>query len=92
VAAWRAGAFDAVLMDMQMPGVDGLEATRTIRRLEAERGSARTPVIIVSANAMPEHVAAAYAAGADAHLAKPLSAERLFAALSAIPEPSAAAA
>jgi PAS domain S-box-containing protein len=69
--------FDLILMDMQMPVMDGLSATRAIRALEAERGEGRTRVIMLSANAMADHLAQARAAGADQHLAKPITAERL---------------
>ena len=81
VAAWMEGVFDVILMDMQMPNLDGLAATRRIRDLEARRGAGRVPILMVSANAMPEHVAAGREAGADGHLSKPLSAEALFKAL-----------
>ena len=84
VAAWRDNDFDVILMDMQMPVLDGLAATRRIRELEAGRGGLRTPILMVSANAMPEHLAAGRDAGADGHLSKPLSADRLFAALRAL--------
>jgi signal transduction histidine kinase/CheY-like chemotaxis protein len=79
--AWRANDFDAIIMDMQMPVMDGLAATRAIRETERRDGLRRTPIIFVSANAMPEHVAAAHAAGGDDHVAKPVAAERLFSAL-----------
>jgi signal transduction histidine kinase/AmiR/NasT family two-component response regulator len=78
---FRTSAFDAVLMDMQMPVMDGLSATRCIRQLEAESARTRTPVIMVTANAMPEHVQSSMAAGADRHLTKPISADRLLALL-----------
>lgn len=63
--------FDCILMDVQMPVMDGLEATRALRR--RERGSGRDPVPIVAltANAMPEQRQRCLAAGMDAHLAKP---------------------
>jgi signal transduction histidine kinase/CheY-like chemotaxis protein len=80
--AWRAEAFDAIIMDIQMPVMDGLAATRSIREAEQREGLRRTPIIFVSANAMPEHVAAARAAGGDDHVAKPVAAEKLFSALS----------
>jgi signal transduction histidine kinase/AmiR/NasT family two-component response regulator len=74
---FKAEAFDAILMDMQMPVMDGLSATHFIRQLEAESGQARTPIIMVTANAMPEHVQSSMAAGADRHLTKPIAADRL---------------
>jgi CheY-like chemotaxis protein len=64
-------------MDMQMPVIDGLTATREIRRREHERGAPRTPICMLTANALPEHVRESIAAGADRHLGKPLSAEAL---------------
>src|SRR5579872_320306 len=82
VAAFTAdGGFDLVLMDMQMPVMDGLTAIRAIRAHEAAEARPRTPILVLSANAMPEHVAAAHAAGADAHIAKPITPPRLIAAL-----------
>jgi len=81
VALWRSGRFDVILMDIQMPVMDGFAATREIRDLEAREGRTRTPIIMVSANAMPEHLAASYSAGADDHVAKPVTAATLFAAL-----------
>ena len=64
--------FDLILMDMQMPDVDGLTATRMIRAYERATGLPRTPIIMVTANASPEHVAQALEAGCEAHLAKPV--------------------
>ena len=82
VAACEAGTFDVVLMDVQMPGMDGLSATRAIRALEATRpASSRMPILMLSANAMAEHRDAARAAGADLHLAKPVTARDLLNAL-----------
>jgi signal transduction histidine kinase/ActR/RegA family two-component response regulator len=79
--AWRAESFDLILMDMQMPVLDGLEATRLLRLEEAASGRPRTPVVMLSANAMRHHVAQAHEAGSDLHLAKPVSPGSLFAAL-----------
>ncbi len=79
--AMDAASFDAVLMDMQMPVMDGLTATRSIRAREAASGAPRMLVIMLTANAMEEHVAAAQAAGADLHLAKPLHPAQLLEAL-----------
>lgn len=72
VAAFKAAEFDVVLMDLQMPVMDGLTATREIRKFEAETGRRRTPVLAVSANAMSEHIAASRAAGCDHHVPKPV--------------------
>ena len=69
--------FDVVLMDIQMPVMDGLTATQKIRLVEKQEHRTPTPVIILSANAMPEHIQAGKAAGADRHLAKPISAAEL---------------
>ena len=74
-------AFDLVLMDMQMPVMDGLTAVREIRRLEARHASRRLPIIVLTANAMPEHIAGADVAGADLHLGKPFTAQALFDAI-----------
>ncbi|MNE33777.1 Autoinducer 2 sensor kinase/phosphatase LuxQ [compost metagenome] len=82
VAAFEAQPFDVVLMDMQMPRMDGLSATRAIRALEAARPHApRTPILMLSANAMAEHRDAARDAGADLHLAKPVTGRDLLTAL-----------
>ncbi|MDO9588734.1 MAG: ATP-binding protein [Brevundimonas sp.] len=81
VAAFKAEAFDLVLMDMQMPVMDGLTATRAIRAAEQARGGARTPVVMLSANAMAQHVQDAADAGADLHLAKPITPGALMAAI-----------
>jgi len=75
--SFRADTFDLVLMDMQMPIMDGLTATQEIRLHEATMGLDRTPIVMLTANAMPEHVAAGRAAGADHHLAKPFNAAEL---------------
>ncbi|RZJ27873.1 MAG: response regulator [Brevundimonas sp.] len=78
VAAFEADEFDLVLMDMQMPVMDGLTATRAIRAAEAAApGRPRIPIIMLSANAMAEHRADGAAAGADGHIAKPITAASL---------------
>jgi len=86
VAAYREGAYDLVLMDMQMPVMDGLTATREIRLHEAAMGLGRTPIVMLTANALAEHVAAGQAAGADRHLAKPFNAGELLALVSDLGE------
>ena len=81
VDAWRRSAFDIILMDIQMPEMDGVAATRAIRAEEAATGRARTPIIAVSANAMPHHAREYLAAGMDAHVAKPIELAKLHAAI-----------
>ncbi len=77
LTACRAQAFDLVLMDMQMPIMDGLTAVREIRLHEAALGLTPTPIVMLTANALPDHIAAGQAAGADRHLAKPFDAAEL---------------
>jgi CheY-like chemotaxis protein len=69
-----------------MPVMDGLTATRAIRQREAAEGRPRALIIMLTANAMDEHVEAAHAAGADLHIAKPLRPAQLVAALAAARE------
>jgi CheY-like chemotaxis protein len=80
-AAFESGDFDVVLMDMQMPVMDGMTATRQIRSYEAAKGLAPTFMVMLTANAMREHQEASLAAGADLHLSKPIEAQRLYSAL-----------
>jgi signal transduction histidine kinase/ActR/RegA family two-component response regulator len=70
-------AFDAVLMDVQMPLLDGLEATRRVRELEAQTGE-HVPIVALTARAMQEDRALCVEAGMDAYLTKPLHAEDLY--------------
>jgi two-component system, sensor histidine kinase len=84
LAAFEAGPFDVVLMDMQMPVMDGLSATRGIRAFEARTDRVRTPLVMLSANSMAEHREEALAAGADSHLAKPITAASLLAGIDAV--------
>jgi signal transduction histidine kinase len=72
--------YDVVLMDIQMPGLDGLSATRRIRALPGE--AARTPIIALTANAMPEERSAYLEAGMNDHLSKPLDPRTLANSLS----------
>ena len=75
--------YDVVLMDIMMPGIDGLEATRRIRALDRE-DAATTPIIAVSANAFADDRRLSREAGMDAHLSKPVSSQELVEALAHI--------
>ncbi len=66
----EAQAFDLILMDLQMPGMDGFAAARAIRA--SQRANAATPIIALSANVLAEHVQASASAGMNDHLAKPI--------------------
>lgn len=79
VDATFASSFDIILMDMQMPVMDGLKAVQMIRGSSSPCRD--IPIVMMTANAMREHVEASRAAGADVHLAKPITAESLFAAM-----------
>ena len=82
VAHAVAGTWDVVLMDMQMPGRDGLEATRQIRDLKGAQG--RVPIIAMTANAMKEDRARCLAAGMDGYVAKPIDTQPLFVELARV--------
>ena len=76
-AGHAAGYYDAILMDMRMPEMDGLEATRTIRMMD--KADARSiPIIALTANAFDEDVQRSMQAGLNAHLSKPVEPEALF--------------
>ncbi|HVI31924.1 ATP-binding protein [Phenylobacterium sp.] len=81
VEAWSTGRWDLVLMDIQMPEMDGVEATRQIRRLEGEQGRPRTPIVALTANAMAHQVAEYTAAGMDALSPKPIQLPQLLATI-----------
>jgi CheY-like chemotaxis protein len=78
VGAFREQSFDVVLMDVQMPLMNGVEAARAIRRFEATSGRPRTPIIALSADVMTDHVAEYREAGMDAYLEKPIEIDRLY--------------
>ena len=76
-----AGYYDAILMDMRMPEMDGLEATRTIRAMDREDAK-KIPILALTANAFDEDVQRSMQAGLNAHLSKPVEPENLFATIS----------
>lgn len=84
---WKSGRFDAVLLDIAMPVMDGVQALTEIRRAEAERGTPPVPVFAVTANAMPHQIADYIAAGFDACIAKPVNAADLSMTIGNLLEP-----
>jgi signal transduction histidine kinase/AmiR/NasT family two-component response regulator len=83
IEAWRTGGFDLILMDIQMPGMSGVEATLTIRAMEAAERRPRTPIVAVSANAFQHQMDEYRAAGMELHVAKPIQTAALYAAIEA---------
>jgi len=79
IAAWRSGIFDLILMDCQMPDVDGLEATAAIRNEEGD--SRRIPIVALTANAMKSDADLCRAAGMDGFISKPIDRAKLAACL-----------
>ena len=80
---WETEAWDAILMDIHMPRMDGLEAGRAIRAREASAGRARTPILAVTASVLSHETERYLAAGMDGYIAKPIAAPRLIEALEA---------
>ena len=83
VAKFQSGEFDIVLMDVQMPVMDGYAATRAIRAWEAEHQKRPTPILALTAHAFPEQQRDSFAAGCDAHLVKPVPKDALLEAIQA---------
>ncbi len=81
VEKFRTGIYDLVLMDIQMPVMDGYSATRTIRAIEKETGRHRVPIIALTASALDEALKKAHDAGCDAHVAKPVKKSTLLTAV-----------
>ena len=77
--AARTQAFDVILMDVQMPGLDGLTAARAIRARSGP--NQHTPILALSADAMPAHIRACREAGMNGHIAKPIQIDELFTSL-----------
>jgi signal transduction histidine kinase/ActR/RegA family two-component response regulator len=88
VEAWSQGEFDLILMDVQMPDMDGIAATRAIRAGEARRGVGRTPIIALSANAFRHQIEAYKAAGMDDHVSKPIDVATLQGAMERVLGPA----
>jgi signal transduction histidine kinase/CheY-like chemotaxis protein len=84
VMAVERGHFDLILMDVQMPVMDGLTAIKVIREWERRGGRTRTPILALTANAMVDDSRASEAAGADGHLTKPIAADKLIAAIQSV--------
>jgi signal transduction histidine kinase/ActR/RegA family two-component response regulator len=81
LAAFRDQDFDLVLMDIQMPVMNGVDAVRAIRALEAERGGSRTPILALSANVMSYQIEEYLAAGMNGFIAKPIEMAALISAM-----------
>jgi len=81
IEKFKASRPDLVLMDMQMPEMDGLSATRAIRRWESEYGLLPTPIIAITASALEDDVNRSFAAGCDKHVSKPVKKPVLLAAI-----------
>lgn len=81
IAAWEGGGFDLILMDVEMPVLDGLEAAREIRRREAGTPRTRVPIIALSAETSSEGMRSAIDAGMDRFLTKPISIDLLAACI-----------
>jgi CheY-like chemotaxis protein len=79
VDQFESDEFDLILMDIEMPELDGLAAARRIRTIEAERAAVRTPIIALSAHALVGFSAECEEAGMDGYLAKPIRPDELFA-------------
>ncbi len=95
LAAWSREPWDVILMDVQMPVMDGPAATAAIRAREAAEGLPRTPIIALTANAMAHHAAEYLAGGVDAVVSKPIRLQELLDALAIVlaePDESARAA
>jgi two-component system sensor histidine kinase/response regulator len=81
------GRFDVILMDVQMPILDGIQATRAIRELEKSTGR-RTPIVAMTAHTMSRDRDACYAAGMDGYMSKPLDAQLLLDTIEALNQPA----
>ena len=78
------GTYDLILMDIQMPIMDGITAATEIRKAEGATGRRRTPIVALTANALTHQVEEYLAAGMDAHVAKPIEIAKLYDAISSV--------
>ncbi len=81
VNSFKKKSYDLILMDMQMPGMDGYSATREIRKIETEDGVDPTPIVALTAYALKEEVEKSFKAGCDGHLTKPIGKKALLEAI-----------
>ncbi len=81
LAAFEGSTWDAILMDIQMPIMNGIQATQRIREIEGVTGQSRTPIIALTANALSHQVAEYLSLGFDGHVAKPFEVAALLAAI-----------
>ncbi len=88
VEAWEREPWDVILMDVQMPEMDGPTATGVIRMRERSEGRTRTPIVALTANAMSHQISEYMQSGMDAFVAKPIEAQRLYEALQAVLAPA----
>lgn len=82
--AYQTTEYDAVLMDMEMPGMSGLQATREIRLMEDGFHLGYTPILFLSANESAERIDMGYQVGGDGHLNKPFTSGALISALDSV--------
>ena len=91
----KSASYDLILMDIQMPILDGFAATRAIREWEASRGLHPVPIVALTASALDEDVQRAREAGCNLHVSKPIKKKTLLSAIAALtgdPEPAGAVA
>ncbi len=89
IARFADGRYDLILMDLRMPVIDGLAAIRAIRGMEREQGRARTPIVALTASALEDDVQESFAAGADAHVSKPMRKTTLLETIGGLTAPPA---
>jgi CheY-like chemotaxis protein len=84
IDAWRKGGFDVILMDIQMPVMDGIAAAKLIRETERVEKLPRTPILALTANALVHQVEEYLAVGMDGHVAKPIEISKLYDAMNRV--------